>query len=382
MSATDNEFIKRILRALTPDSENTFRTAKEAPKLPQFPQGTHVTPTQSGKRTRAETNVPMRKFKMGEEPPQFVLFSFDGGAYHKKWDEFRKKAKETNSRVAGFLSGVYLVTDDSSDKFTPPPPSPQGQSGIGFGGSKDDVKLAIEDLNNAYYEGHEIGTHYNAHMCGGIGNTWTTDQWVEELTEFFRWWDNWAQLDGMPSNAPRLEVPKSEVTGGRTPCLEGQVDQLFPALQKFKFQYDSSMPSPESGISWPIKLNGLWEFYMPFVQSDAFGQRITMMDYNFWYTFNDAVDDPSSQPELTQKVLATYHQVYKAVNAGNKAPIVIANHFNDWNNNSFNPAALQFMEDVCGKNNTICATYQDVIKWMEMQDPAYLKALQDRPAAG
>ena len=100
------------------------------------------------------------------------------------------------------------------------------------------------------------------------------------------------------------------------------------------------------------------------------------MDYNFWFKFNEATEDPASQPQLTQIVLDTYRYMYQQTYDGNRAPILVANHFNDWNGNSFNPAALQFMQEVCGQPETICTTYQDVIAWMNLQDPKMLAKLQ------
>jgi len=56
----------------------------------------------------------------------------------------------------------------------------------------------------------------------------------------------------------------------------------------------------------------------------------------------------------------------------------VANHFNQWSGNAFNPAAKDFMLEVCAKPDTVCATYSDVIAWMQLQDPAYLAELQSR----
>ena len=66
---------------------------------------------------------------------------------------------------------------------------------------------------------------------------------------------------------------------------------------------------------------------------------------------------------------------------GNRAPILIANHFNKWNGDSFNPPAMDFMKEKCGQPDTYCATYQDVIAWMELQDPEVLAAAAG-PGAG
>ena len=38
------------------------------------------------------------------------------------------------------------------------------------------------------------------------------------------------------------------------------------------------------------------------------------------------------------------------------------------------------MRETCTRAETICATYQDVIAWMELQDPQVLADLQKLPA--
>lgn len=40
---------------------------------------------------------------------------------------------------------------------------------------------------------------------------------------------------------------------------------------------------------------------------------------------------------------------------------------------AFNPATAAFMRRACTRPDVICATHQDVIAWMELQDPAVLK---------
>ena len=117
---------------------------------------------------------------------------------------------------------------------------------------------------------------------------------------------------------------------------------------------------------------------MPQVYSAGLGGMVTAMDYNFWVKFNNGAEQPSTQPELTQKVLDTYRYMYEQAYNGNRAPVLIANHFNNWNGNSFNPATEAFMREACVQPDTYCATYQDVIAWMQLQDPAVLQELQDQ----
>lgn len=331
---------------------------------------------------RPATNVPMTKLAPGEKPPQFIIFSFDGAGSHQRWNEFMAAAGETNSRFTGFLSGIYLLGDSGKDAgaYTGPGHA-TGKASIGYGGPESEIVTEVNDLNLAYSKGHEIGTHYNGHFCDDNppgGNQWTTADWEDELGQFFTFMTDWQSLNGY-TDAPNLEVPTDSIKGGRTPCLTGSLDVLIPAWKKFNMTYDSSIPAPYTGIAWPANVDGIWEFYMPTVYSPGFGGTTTAMDYNFWFKFNQGREEPETAPELRDIVKKTYDYMYDQAYNGNRAPVLIANHFNKWNGDSFNPPAMDFMKEKCGQPDTYCATYQDVIAWMELQDPAVLAGLQALP---
>jgi hypothetical protein len=331
--------------------------------------------------TPKASNVPMAKLGPGEQAPQFVIFSFDGAGSHEKMDYFLAAAEPTDSRLTGFLSGTYLLTDTSAAAYRGPGASP-GTSSIGFGGDLAEVTRRVADLNNFYALGNEIGTHYNGHFCGLVGD-WSTADWNSELDQFYDWFGDWKAANGL-ADGPELRVPPTAVKGGRTPCLAGRFDQLTPAWVAHSMTYDSSGENDFTGIAWPEQRDGVWQFPIPTVYAPAFAAAgyaplIKPMDYNFWHKFNGAKEDPASQPELTAIVLDTYRFMYEQAYAGNRAPIIVANHFNDWNGNAFNPAAHQFLTETCGQPDTICTTYQDVIAWMELQDPEVLAGLQARP---
>ncbi len=332
---------------------------------------------------RPPTNVPMTKLAPGDKAPQFIIFSFDGAGSHQRWNEFMAAAEPSNSRFTGFLSGIYLLGDPAKDAgaYTGPGHAP-GKASIGYGGPEEEIVTEVNDLNLAYSKGHEIGTHYNGHFCDDNppgGNQWTTADWTDELDQFFTFMKDWKTLNGY-TDAPDLKVPVEAIKGGRTPCLTGSLEVLTPAWKKFNMTYDSSMPAPYSGIAWPQKLDGIWEFWMPTVYSPGFDSTTMAMDYNFWFKFNQGKDEPETAPELRGIVKSTYDFMYDQAYNGNRAPILIANHFNKWNGDSFNPPAMDFMKEKCGQPDTYCATYQDVIAWMEMQDPEVLAALQAQPA--
>jgi hypothetical protein len=108
----------------------------------------------------------MRKLRDGEKPPQFVLFSFDGAGSHAHWQRILPIAEKVNAHVTGFLSGIYLLPDRLRGEYTGPGHG-AGRASISFGGTDAEVTTRIEDLNTAYEQGHEIGTHYNGHFCAG-----------------------------------------------------------------------------------------------------------------------------------------------------------------------------------------------------------------------
>ncbi len=328
---------------------------------------------------RPPTNVPMTKLAPGDKAPQFIIFSFDGAGSHQRWNEFMAAAEPTNSRFTGFLSGIYLLGDTAKDAgaYTGPGHAP-GKASIGYGGPEEEIVTEVNDLNLAYSKGHEIGTHYNGHFCDDNlpgGNQWSTADWNNELDQFFTFMKDWKKLNGY-TDAPDLKVPAESIKGGRTPCLTGKLDTLIPAWKAHNMTYDSSMPAPKNGIYWPEKVDGIWEFYMPQVYSPGFDSMTTAMDFNFWVKFNDGKDEPETAPELRDIVKKTYDYMYDQAYNGNRAPVLIANHFNKWNGDSFNPPAMDFMKEKCGQPDTYCATYQDVIAWMEMQDPDVLAQLQ------
>ncbi|GAB2989981.1 polysaccharide deacetylase family protein [Saccharothrix stipae] len=346
-----------------------------ATPLPMAPRTTDSTSAAATPTVPAAASPPswMRRMQPGEKPPQFVLFSFDGAASKPHWDRIMPLARQVNAHVTGLLSGVYLVADEDAATYTGPG-HPQGLSSIGFGGSRADVALRIDYLNAAIAAGHEIGTHYNGHFCVGdepnVGK-WNTDQWNRELDQFFAIVEN-ARRQG-------FKLDPATVRGGRTPCLEGDWGQAFPAMRGHGLAYDTSHVS--LGVVWPSVQDGMWEFPMPEVRVPALGKQVVMMDFNLWYALNGAKDEPDKAADYTRIVLDTYRSVYQAAVNGNRAPIVIGNHFNEWAGGAFSQAVEGFLGEVCVKPETVCATYTEVIQWMQLQDPVVLEQLRRMPAA-
>lgn len=330
---------------------------------------------------RAASNVTIAPLKEGEKPPQFVLFSLDGAGSHDIWQRFGAAADASGARFTAFLTGTYLLDDAHAAAYTGPGHAP-GKSSAGFGGTPEDVGTEAADLNAAYLAGHEIGTLYNGHFCSGnppSGDDWSTDDWNDELDQFFHFVGDWQTLNGYTGLAP-LAFGKADIKGGRTPCLEGDLAELEPAWQAHGFTYDSSK-NLYTGIAWPSRLDsGVWEFQLPYVYAEAFGRNVIPMNYNLWALYNGAKEDAGSAPHLRALVKRSYEDWFQAVYTGNRAPLVIETQASLWNGDSFVPPALELMAEVCVKPDVICATYSDVVAWLEAQSPDVLDELQSRKA--
>ncbi len=323
------------------------------------------------------------KLQPGQKPPQFIVVSFDGVGWHEKWQHWFDVMTKVPFHFTGFLSGTYMLSDETKMAYTGPGHSP-GKSSISWN-SAADLPTEINDLNQAYNSGNEIGTHFNGHFCAGAepsGNSWTTADWNNELDQFFALLAN-VQANNPGAALPPLAFDGTAIKGERTPCLEGHAEDLFPALQAHNMTYDSSFT--EEGISWPKKSPqfGIWRLGMPTFPINGTGKNQIMMDYNFYYTQRQASSagvTPEQSAADAAQVKATYDDMYNATFNGNRAPLILGNHFNAWNNNAYETALTNFVLEKCGQPDTYCVPFRDLIAWMDVQDPAVLADLQSQPA--
>ena len=76
---------------------------------------------------------------------------------------------------------------------------------------------------------------------------------------------------------------------------------------------------------------------------------------------------------------ATYQDMLDGAMAGSHAPLLLGNHFNEWNNNAYTTALGNFLLNNCNRDGVYCVTYRDVVDWMKFQDPKVLANLQNQP---
>src|SRR6478752_1364230 len=229
-----------------------------------------------------------KKLGPNEKPPQFIIVSFDGVGWHEKWQHWFDVGTKVPFRFTAFLSGTYMLSDETKMAYQGPGHSP-GKSSINWNTAAD-LPTEIAALHEAYASGNEIGSHFNGHFCEGAepsGNSWSTDDWNNELDQFF------ALIKNVKANNPGVTMPDlafdgSVVKGERTPCLEGHAEDLFPALTAHNLTYDSSFT--KTGISWPVQSPQykIWQFGMATFPINGTGKQQITMDYNFYFTQRNA----------------------------------------------------------------------------------------------
>jgi hypothetical protein len=72
---------------------------------------------------------------------------------------------------------------------------------------------------------------------------------------------------------------------------------------------------------------------------------------------------------------------------GNRAPMVIGNHFENWNGGVYMNAVEDVMKSTCQKRDVRCVSFKQLVDWLDDQDPKVLAkfrklAVGESPKAG
>ncbi|WP_030751135.1 hypothetical protein [Streptomyces sp. NRRL F-5135] len=315
------------------------------------------------------------RLEPGRKPPQFVVFSWDGAGEdsQKLFSHFREVGKKYDVSMTYFLSGVYLLPEEKASLYEPPQ-HPRGSSDIGFN-DLDGIKNTLRELRGAWRDGSEIGTHFNGHFCGkegGVGQ-WSVGEWQSEIKQAKSFVKNWKTNAGLNNEPPLPFDYDKEMIGGRTPCLEGQKN-MMRAARTMGFRYDSS------GIGnqvWPKKKDGLWDIPLQLVPVPGRDFETLSMDYNFMYNQSGTASGDPSQHEywgdqMRDGLLQAFDRAYK----GNRAPLIIGNHFESWNGGTYMRAIEETMKAVCGQKDVRCVSFRQLVDWLDAQDPKTLDKLR------
>ncbi|MEU9974064.1 hypothetical protein [Streptomyces sp. NPDC051014] len=327
--------------------------------------------------TGAQPHLPRpEKLEPGEKPPQFVVFSWDGAGEdsQKLFSHFRKLSKENNATMTYFLSGVYMLPEEKRDLYRPPQHSP-GRSEIGFN-DEQGISDTVKQLRLAWLEGNEIGTHFNGHFCGpdgGVGE-WSVAEWKSEIAQAKRFVKSWKTNTGRKDAAPLPFDYDKELIGARTPCLEGQKN-FVKAASQLGFRYDTSGVNDQV---WPKKREGLWDLSMQLVPFPGHTFEQLTMDYNFMVNQSgtSTQGDPDKYDYWGDQMRDGLIQGFNRAYNGNRAPLVIGNHFESWNGGTYMRAIDDVVENVCNKPEVRCVSFHQLADWLDAQDPKVLARLR------
>jgi hypothetical protein len=327
--------------------------------------------------TGAQPHLPRpERLRPGQKPPQFVVFSWDGAGEdgQKLFSRFRKVAKANHATMTYFLSGVYMLPEEKADLYRPPQHSP-GRSEIGFN-DEQGIADTVEQLRLAWLEGNEIGTHFNGHFCGrngGVGQ-WSVEEWKDEITQAKQFVKTWKTNTGLTEAAPLPFDYDKELVGARTPCLEGQKN-FVKAAGQLGFRYDSSGVNEQV---WPRRKQGLWDLSMQLVPFPGHAYEQLTMDYNFMVNQSGTrtQGDPGKYAfwggQMRDGLLRGFRRAYD----GNRAPLIIGNHFESWNGGTYMRAVEEVVESVCTLADVRCVSFRQLADWLDAQDPETLARLR------
>ncbi|MFE3901658.1 hypothetical protein ACFXPY_15240 [Streptomyces sp. NPDC059153] len=313
----------------------------------------------------------------GQTPPQFVIFSWDGAGEvgNGLFPRFLELAKDHEASMTFFLSGLYLLPESKKSKYRPPN-NPVGASDIGYL-TDDHIKETLKYVRQAWLDGHEIGTHFNGHFCGGSGSVanWSASQWrseIDQAVSFVTEWrtnTGWSDLDPLPFDY------RKELVGGRTPCLLGQ-DNLLPTARKLGWRYDAS--SPGGTQVWPQKRQGVWDLPLQGMPFPGHSFEVLSMDYNILanQSVNSTKGMPSRYPGWRKQAAQSYLAGFNRAYTTNRAPFYIGNHFEEWNGGIYMDAVEEALKKIAGKPDVRLVSFKQFVDWLDVQTPAVLDKLR------
>ncbi|MDQ0795550.1 hypothetical protein [Streptomyces sp. B1I3] len=327
--------------------------------------------------TGTQPRLPVvKRLKPGQKPPQFVVFSWDGAGEdsQKLFSHFRAVAKKYDAKMTYFLSGVYLLPEEKKALYDPPQHS-VGRSDIGFNDTEG-IRDTLTELRGAWQEGNEIGTHFNGHFCGpdgGVG-TWSVEEWKSEISQAKSFVKSWkTNTPALKGEAPLPFDYDKELVGARTPCLEGQ-QNMVAAARTMGFRYDSSGVGNQV---WPAKKQGIWDLPLQLVPVPGRAFETLSMDYNFMFNQSGTTQgDPNRHAYWGQQMRDGLLQAFDRAYKGNRAPLIIGNHFESWNGGTYMRAVEETIRTVCTQQDVRCVSFRQLADWLDAQDPAVLARLR------
>ncbi|MHC5902434.1 polysaccharide deacetylase family protein [Streptomyces sp. S6] len=362
----------------------------DKPSAPAKPIGDGSTAFTGKQPHQPDKPVPL---EAGEEPPQFVIFSWDGAGEvgNGLFPRFLDLAKEHGASMTFFLSGLYLLPE-SKKRLYEPPNNKRGASDIGYL-TDDHVKATLTNVRRAWLEGHEIGTHFNGHFCGethGSVKFWTPKQWRDEIEQAKKFVKEWRTNTGWTDLPPLPFDYDKELVGARTPCLLGQ-DNLLPTARELGWRYDAS--SPGGRQMWPTKRKGIWDLPLQAIPFPGRKFEVLSMDYNMManQSLNSTKAPAHNYPGWRKQSAGAYIAGFERAYTTNRAPFFIGNHFEHWNGGIYMDSVEEAFKHIAAEKekgaDVRMVSFRQFVDWLDVQKPEVLEKLRklevgQKPAGG
>jgi hypothetical protein len=274
--------------------------------------------------------------------------------------ERQMQVKGKSLRFTYFINAAYFLTKDNATLYQGPGQA-RGTSNIGFSSTTADIALRVKTFNLALAEGNEVGSHSAGHFDGAA---WSYDDWRQEFASFASLMSTVQQNN--PSQQIDAPIFLTNIHGFRAPYL-GVNDNLYKVLGEFHFTYDTSGIGPMD--AWPHKdIYGVWHIPLGTIFVGSGHSPVVAMDYNLFKHQSDAKETAVKGTIVWNtyfdEVLNAYMDYFNTNYQGNRAPIVIGEHFSKWNNGVYWEALKTFADYVCGRPQVRCVTYKELVDYL------------------
>ena len=237
------------------------------------------------------------------------------------------------------------------------------------------IRDTLDEVRAAWLDGNEIGTHFNGHFCGpdgGVG-TWSVEEWKSEISQAKSFVKNWKTNSGAEERGPAA-LRLRQGADRRPHPLPGRAEEhgrrgprhgLPLRLQRRRQPGLAQEEGRRLGHPAPARP----------VPGRAF--ETLSMDYNFMVNQSGTTTqgDPSQHEYWGNQMRDGLLQAFDRSYDGNRAPLIIGNHFESWNGGTYMRAIEETIETVCTKEEVRCVSFRQLADWLDAQDPQALAKL-------
>ena len=262
------------------------------------------------------------KLEPGQQPPQFIVVSFDGVGWHREVAVLVRHHAEGAVSLHRFPVG-YLHAQHRHQRSVYQGPGHMGSARRRSAGTHPPTcPIEIADLNQSLAAGNEIGTHFNGHFCSDnphlCGFDWNTTDWNNELDQFFSSRQATSTANNSLSGLDHIESDRCKTSRvSARPAWKVTLRRFVPgAAQAHNMTYDSSFT--RRGVSWPTqsKDNKIWQLGMAEYPIHGTHHYQITMDYNFYYTQRQSQLSTESRQKQSKPLIqlwstATYQDMYQ-----------------------------------------------------------------------